>query len=69
LVERDTIQIASNNSSFIQTELNLTKQFIKLENNNAAIIYGTVLRKKQEVLQLADFILHKQKRLCSICQQ
>jgi murein L,D-transpeptidase YcbB/YkuD len=62
LFEKDTVQIAASDTNFIQTELQLTQEFIEMQGSaNAANIYYAVPRKKMEVLQWADSILHKQK--------
>lgn len=61
LFVKDTIQIAASDSGFRQTELKLTQHFIQLEqnNNHTNSIYYAVPRKKQDVMQWADSLLHK----------
>lgn len=65
LTEADTLLIAPGDSSFIQTELTLTKEFLKYASalkTQAGFPdpYHFVPAKKSDVLQLADSILNKQ---------
>lgn len=64
LAEVDTLLISSGDSSFIQTELSLTKEFIKYSNTfmghvNFSDPYHLVPVKRIDVMQLADSILNK----------
>jgi murein L,D-transpeptidase YcbB/YkuD len=65
LTEADTLVISISDSSFIQTELSLTKEFIKYAHNfknHTAFTdpYHFVPVKKLDAMQLADSILNKQ---------
>ncbi len=65
LTEADTLLIASGDSSFINTELSLTKEFLKHASafkTQAGFSdpYHFIPAKKSDVLQLADSILNKQ---------
>ena len=65
LTEVDTLLISTSDSSFIQTELSLTKEFIKYAHilkDNAGFTdpYHFVPVKKTDVLQLADSVLNTQ---------
>jgi L,D-transpeptidase YcbB len=66
LVQKDSVQINTTDSTIIQTELLLTRQLIKYASNNNNLItknnlYNIVPRKKTDPLQLADSLLNKQK--------
>lgn len=63
LFEKDTIQINSTDTSYRKTELDLSKQYVQFaqsHSNGNAMLYA-VPRKKMEVMQWADSILHKQR--------
>lgn len=65
LLQNDSVAININDSSVAQTELSLTRTFVDLANTNQDIvnrnnIYYMVPVKKQDPVQLADSILHKQ---------
>ena len=62
LAEADTLQISTNDSSFVKTELNLTKEFIKYAGTFKDHVgfsdpYHLVPARKTDVLQLADSVL------------
>ena len=64
LAEADTLLISSGDSSFIHTELSLTKEFIKYSDTfkghaNFSDPYRLVPVKRIDVMQLADSILNK----------
>jgi L,D-transpeptidase YcbB len=66
IIQKDSMQINSNDSSYLNTELALTQQLIRFASrNNGAInknnIYTLVPRKKMDPMQLADSIINKQK--------
>jgi murein L,D-transpeptidase YcbB/YkuD len=66
ILQRDSLSIMKNDSSFVQTELTLTRQLIEYasehpEHISSQNIYSLVPAKKQDPLQLADSILNKQK--------
>ena len=67
LMQNDSLQLNRGDSSFAHTELDLTRQLVQyaakqdsglITNDN---IYYLVPAKKQDVMQLADSILHKEK--------
>jgi L,D-transpeptidase YcbB len=62
LMETDTLSVSATDSSFIQTELSLTKEFLNYSNTFKKHVgftnpYHFVPAKKMDVLQLADSIL------------
>jgi L,D-transpeptidase YcbB len=66
LLQHDSITIAKNDSSFINTELNLTQELIQYASNNPEhinkqSIYYLVPAKKMDVMTYADSVLNKQK--------
>jgi murein L,D-transpeptidase YcbB/YkuD len=67
LIQNDSLTIVKGDSSFAQTELALTKELVQFaqEHNNGPVtssnFYYLVPAKKQDPLQLADSILHKEK--------
>ncbi|MGN6402749.1 MAG: L,D-transpeptidase family protein [Flavisolibacter sp.] len=67
LVQNDSLTIVKGDSSFVQTELALTKELVQFaqEHTNGLItssnFYYLVPAKKQDPLQLADSILNKEK--------
>jgi len=66
LLQRDSITVDKNDSSFIQTELALTQQFIQYASENPQHInkdalYYLVPAKKMNTMDYADSILNKQK--------
>jgi L,D-transpeptidase YcbB len=66
LLQNDSVAINTNDSSIVQTELGLTRTFVDLANSNQNNInrnnfYYLVPVKKQDPMQLADSLLHKQK--------
>jgi L,D-transpeptidase YcbB len=66
LLQHDSITIAKNDSSFVQTELTLTQQLIQYASENPQhinkeAIYYLVPAKKMDAMEYADSILNKQK--------
>ena len=64
LLEKDTLSVAVSDSAIIQTELQLTQQFIHYAKNNLNTktpFYYLIPTRKIDPLQLADSILNKQK--------
>lgn len=66
LVQKDSMQINTTDSGFVQSELMLSQRLIKYAGSNNTIInknniYTIVPRKKTDPLQLADSLLNKQK--------
>ncbi len=66
VLQKDSLSIAKNDSSFLHTELTLTSQLIEYasehpEHISSQTIYSLVPAKKLDPLQLADSILNKQK--------
>jgi murein L,D-transpeptidase YcbB/YkuD len=64
LTENDSLIISTGDSSFISTELSLTKEFIKYSNTfkdyvGFSDVYHFVPVKKMDVMELADSILNK----------
>lgn len=62
VMEADTLLVSSSDSSFVQTELSLTKEFLKYSNTFKDQVgftdpYHFVPAKKTDVLQLADSVL------------
>ena len=67
VVQNDSLTIMRGDTSFVETELDLTKELVQYAQNgrnslvNTSNIYYLVPAKKQDPLQLADSILNKQK--------
>ena len=66
LLQHDSITIAKNDSSFVQTELTLTQQLIQYASENPQhinrnAIYYLVPAKKMDAMEYADSILNRQK--------
>jgi len=66
LLQQDSITIARNDSSFVQTELTLTQQLIRYASENPehiskSAIYYLVPAKKMDVMDYADSILNRRK--------
>ncbi|MGZ8538673.1 MAG: L,D-transpeptidase family protein [Flavisolibacter sp.] len=66
ILQKDSLTITRNDSSFVQTELILTNQLIQYSSEHPDHISGNNLyylvpAKKHDALQLADLILNKQK--------
>jgi len=66
LLQRDSITVNNNDSSFVQTELALTQQLIQYagknpEHINRHTIYHLVPAKKMDAMEYADSILNRQK--------
>jgi len=66
LLQRDSIKVDKNDSSFVQTELTLTKQLIQYAsknpgNINSNSIYYLVPAKKMNAMDYADSILNRQR--------
>jgi murein L,D-transpeptidase YcbB/YkuD len=66
LLQHDSITVAKNDSSFVQTELTLTQQLIQYASENPqhinkSSIYYLVPAKKMDAMEYADSILSKQK--------
>lgn len=66
LLQYDSITIARNDSSFVQTELALTQQLVHYASNNSGhisknSIYYLVPAKKMDAMDYADSILNRQK--------
>jgi L,D-transpeptidase YcbB len=67
LMQNDSLQLNKGDSSFAQTELDLTRQLVQYASRQDSglitteNIYYLVPAKKQDVMQLADSILHKEK--------
>jgi len=66
LLQRDSITVAKNDSSFVQTELTLTQQLIQYASENPQhinkeAIYYLVPARKMNTMDYADSILNKQK--------
>jgi L,D-transpeptidase YcbB len=66
LLQHDSITVAKNDSSFVQTELTLTQQLILYSSENPQhisknSIYYLVPAKKMDAMEYADSILNKQK--------
>jgi murein L,D-transpeptidase YcbB/YkuD len=63
LFEKDTLQINQADTSYRRTELALSQQYVQYaqaNGNSNALLYA-IPRKKMEVMQWADSLLHKQK--------
>jgi len=66
LLQHDSITVAKNDSSFVQTELTLTQQLIQYSSENPQhinkeAIYYLVPAKKMDAMDYADSILNRQK--------
>jgi len=66
LLQKDSLGVAANDSSYVQTELSLTKQLMDYasahpEHINSSQIYYLVPAKKVEAMSYADSLLHKMK--------
>jgi murein L,D-transpeptidase YcbB/YkuD len=66
LLQHDSITVAKNDSSFVQTELTLTQQLIQYASENPqhinkSSIYYLVPAKKMDAMEYADSILNKQR--------
>jgi murein L,D-transpeptidase YcbB/YkuD len=66
ILQKDSLSIVKNDSSFVQTELTLTNQLIQYASEHpghisSQDIYSLVPAKRYDPLQLADSILNKQK--------
>jgi murein L,D-transpeptidase YcbB/YkuD len=67
LLQNDSLMVTKTDSSFVQTELALTRQLVRYASANPTAtinkrtVYYLVPAKKMDVLQLADSILNKEK--------
>jgi murein L,D-transpeptidase YcbB/YkuD len=65
LVNKDSLILGSNDSTYHWLELNLTKEFVEYRQQNRNALFAATAHpvpvKKMDVMQLADSILNKQK--------